>query len=61
VADEGACILDRYHMQKGLFGASGFTLKEGLTDTNQYELADKGAPAEMVDALRERGVEVTLV
>jgi hypothetical protein len=48
-------------MQKGLFGASGFTLKEGLTDTNQYELADKGAPAEMVDALRERGVEVTLV
>jgi DeoR/GlpR family transcriptional regulator of sugar metabolism len=88
-------------MQKGFFGAGGFTLEEGLTDTNQYEvelkqrmverskeviavvdsskwgqvtlaalasldqlervIADEGAPAEMVDALRERGVEVTLV
>jgi DeoR/GlpR family transcriptional regulator of sugar metabolism len=101
VGDEGACILDRYHMQKGFFGAGGFTIEEGLTDTNQYEvelkqrmverskevvavvdsskwgqvtlaalaslgqlervIADIGAPAEMVDALRERGVEVTLV
>jgi DeoR/GlpR family transcriptional regulator of sugar metabolism len=38
VGDQGACILERYHMQKGFFGAGGFTLEEGLTDTNQYEV-----------------------
>jgi len=38
VGDQGACILDRYHVQKGFFGAGGFTLEEGLTDTNQYEV-----------------------
>ena len=38
VGDEGACILERYHVQKGFFGAGGFTLEEGLTDTNQYEV-----------------------
>ena len=38
VGDQGAGILDRYHVQKGFFGAGGFTLEEGLTDTNQYEV-----------------------
>jgi DeoR/GlpR family transcriptional regulator of sugar metabolism len=38
VGDHGACILERYHVQKGFFGAGGFTLEEGLTDTNQYEV-----------------------
>jgi DeoR/GlpR family transcriptional regulator of sugar metabolism len=38
VGAEGACILDRYHLQKGFFGAGGFTLEEGLTDTSQYEV-----------------------
>lgn len=38
VGDEGACILERYHVRKGFFGAGGFTLEEGLTDTNQYEV-----------------------
>jgi DeoR/GlpR family transcriptional regulator of sugar metabolism len=101
VGDQGACILERYHVQKGFFGAGGFTLKEGLTDTNQYEvqlkqrmverskeviavvdsskwgqvtfaslasvdqvhrvIADGAAPADMVAALRERGIEVILV
>jgi len=101
VGDRGACILDRYHVQKGFFGAGGFTLEEGLTDTNQYEvelkqrmverskeviaivdsskwgqvtfaalasvdqldrvIADDGAPSDMVAALRECGIEVTLV
>jgi DeoR/GlpR family transcriptional regulator of sugar metabolism len=38
VGELGACILERYHVQKGFFGAGGFTLEEGLTDTNQYEV-----------------------
>ena len=38
VGDQGAGILDRYHVQKGFFGAGGFTMEEGLTDTNQYEV-----------------------
>jgi DeoR/GlpR family transcriptional regulator of sugar metabolism len=38
VGEQGACILDRYHVQKGFFGAGGFTLEEGLTDTSQYEV-----------------------
>ncbi len=38
VGDEGACILERYHVQKGFFSAGGFTLEEGLTDTSQYEV-----------------------
>jgi DeoR/GlpR family transcriptional regulator of sugar metabolism len=101
VGDQGACILERYHVQRGFFGAGGFTLKEGLTDTNQYEvelkqrmverskeviavvdsskwgqvtfaslasvaqldrvISDNAAPAEMVNDLRERGIEITLV
>ena len=100
IGDQGACILERYHVQRGFFGAGGFTL-EGLTDTNQYEvelkqrmverskeviaivdsskwgqvtfavlasvdqlhrvIADDGAPPDMVAALRELGVEVSLV
>jgi DeoR/GlpR family transcriptional regulator of sugar metabolism len=101
VGDQGARILDRYHVQKGFFGAGGFTLEEGLTDTDQYEVELKrhmaarskkviaivdsskwgqvtfapliatdhlhhiitgsAAPADMVAALRQRGIEVTLV
>ncbi len=38
VGDQGAGILERYHVQKGFFGAGGFTLQEGLTDTSQYEV-----------------------
>jgi DeoR/GlpR family transcriptional regulator of sugar metabolism len=101
VGDIGACLLDRYHVQKGFFGARGFSLPEGLTDVNQYEVELKKllverskeviavvdaskwgqlafatfapleaisrvitagpAPAEMVSALRERGIAVDLV
>ena len=101
IGDQGACILERYHVQKGFFGAGGFTLEEGLTDTNQYEvelkqrmverskkviaivdsskwgqvtfaalasvaqldrvITDDSAPPEMIAALRERSIEVTLV
>jgi DeoR/GlpR family transcriptional regulator of sugar metabolism len=38
IGDIGGCVLDRYHVQKGFFGARGFTLQEGLTDVNQYEV-----------------------
>jgi len=101
VGSDGACILDRYHVQRGFFGAGGFTLEEGLTDTNQYEvelkqrmvarskeviavvdsskwgevtfaplasvaqldrvITDDGAPADMVAALGQRGIDVSLV
>jgi DeoR/GlpR family transcriptional regulator of sugar metabolism len=101
VGELGASILVHYHVQTGFFGAGGFTLEEGLTDTSQYEvalkrrmvdrsktvvalvdsskwgqvtfaplasvdrldrvIADDAAPVEMVTALRERGVDVTIV
>lgn len=54
VGDQGAGILDRYHMQKGFFGAGGFTLEEGLTDTNQYEV-------ELKQRMVERSKEVIAV
>ncbi len=54
VGDLGACILDRYHVQKGFFGAGGFTLEEGLTDTNQYEV-------ELKQRMVERSKEVIAV
>ncbi|MBN1937633.1 MAG: DeoR/GlpR transcriptional regulator, partial [Anaerolineae bacterium] len=38
VGDLGASILQRYNVQKGFFGARGFTIAEGLTDVNQYEV-----------------------
>lgn len=38
IGDLGANILDRYNVQKGFFGARGFTLAEGLTDVSQYEV-----------------------
>jgi len=41
VGDMGVGILDGYHVQKGFFSAGGFTLEEGLTDTDQYEVALK--------------------
>jgi DeoR/GlpR family transcriptional regulator of sugar metabolism len=101
MGEQGACIMERYHVQKGFFGAGGFTVEEGLTDTSEYEvglkkrmmerskevvavvdsskwglvnlvplvrvdelqhvISDKAAPAQMVAALRARGVRVTLV
>lgn len=45
VGDMGACILDQYHVQKGFFGAGGFTIEEGLTDTSQYEVELKRSMA----------------
>jgi len=54
VGDQGACILERYHVQKGFFGAGGFTLEEGLTDTNQYEV-------ELKQRMVERSKEVIAV
>jgi DeoR/GlpR family transcriptional regulator of sugar metabolism len=38
VGQQGAQILEGYHVQKAFFGAGGFTLEEGLTDTNVYEV-----------------------
>jgi DeoR/GlpR family transcriptional regulator of sugar metabolism len=101
VGDLGASILDGFYVQKGFFSGGGFALEEGLTDTNQYEVAlkqhmvqrskevialvdsskwgtvtfaplasieeldrvivDSSAPGDMVEALRQRGVEVTIV
>jgi DeoR/GlpR family transcriptional regulator of sugar metabolism len=54
VGDVGACILERYHVQKGFFGAGGFTLDEGLTDTNQYEV-------ELKQRMVERSKEVIAI
>jgi DeoR/GlpR family transcriptional regulator of sugar metabolism len=54
VGDAGACILERYHVQKGFFGAGGFTLEEGLTDTNQYEV-------ELKQRMVERSKEVIAI
>lgn len=54
VGDQGACILERYHVQKGFFGAGGFTLEEGLTDTNQYEV-------ELKQRMVERSKEVIAI
>jgi DeoR/GlpR family transcriptional regulator of sugar metabolism len=54
VGDEGACILERYHVQKGFFGAGGFTLEEGLTDTSQYEV-------ELKQRMVERSKEVVAI
>ena len=54
VGDQGACILERYHVQKGFFGAGGFTLEEGLTDTDQYEV-------ELKRRMLERAKEVIAV
>jgi DeoR/GlpR family transcriptional regulator of sugar metabolism len=50
VGNQGTCILERYHVQKGFFSAGGFTLEEGLTDTNQYEVELK---QRMVDRSKE--------
>jgi DeoR family transcriptional regulator of aga operon len=36
VGDEGAGILDRYHIRMGFFGARGLTVAEGLTDPDPY-------------------------
>lgn len=54
VGDHGACILERYHVQKGFFGAGGFSLEEGLTDTDQYEV-------ELKRRMVERSKEVIAV
>lgn len=101
VGDQGDCLLEGYHVQKGFFGVRGLTLEEGLTDPDQYGvemkrrmvqrsreviliadaskwnrvsfatfatldqvdqiITDEGAPPDMVSALRELGIQVTLV
>jgi DeoR/GlpR family transcriptional regulator of sugar metabolism len=54
VGEQGACILERYHAQRGFFGAGGFTLEEGLTDTNYYEV-------ELKKRMVERSKEVIAI
>jgi DeoR/GlpR family transcriptional regulator of sugar metabolism len=54
VGELGACILERYHVQKGFFGAGGFTFEEGLTDTSQYEV-------ELKQRMVERSKEVIAI
>ncbi len=101
VGDQGDCLLEGYHVQKGFFGVRGLTLEAGLTDPDQYGaemkrrmiersreviviadaskwnrlsfaafaaldqvdqiITDEGAPSDMVRALRDRGIQVTLV
>ena len=34
-------FIEKYHFNKGFFGAKGFTLKEGLSDINSAEVAIK--------------------
>lgn len=54
VGDQGADILEHYYVQRGFFGAAGFTLAEGLTDTNQYE-------AQLKRRMMERSKEVIAI
>ena len=54
VGNEDTCILDRYHLQKGFFGARGLTLNEGLTDADQHG-------AEMKRRMVERSREVIAI
>jgi DeoR/GlpR family transcriptional regulator of sugar metabolism len=101
VGDQGDCLLEGYHVQKGFFGVRGLTLEEGLTDPDQYGvemkrrmversreviviadaskwnrlsfatfatldqvnqiITDQGAPADMVRALQDRGIQVMMV
>jgi DeoR/GlpR family transcriptional regulator of sugar metabolism len=100
VSGMGDALLSQVNISKGFFGARGFTVAEGLTDVDNYEvemkrdlveackeviavvdsskwghlavasfaptdrldriITDKAAPTEMVDNLRQRGVEVIL-
>jgi DeoR/GlpR family transcriptional regulator of sugar metabolism len=46
VGAQGIGLLETYHLQKGFFGARGFTLEEGLTDVNQYEVELKRSMVE---------------
>jgi DeoR family transcriptional regulator of aga operon len=41
VGGDGRELIQRYHVQRGFFGAKGFTLEEGLTDVNRDEVAIK--------------------
>ncbi len=54
VGDQGAGILEHYHVQRGFLGAAGLTLEEGLTDTNQYE-------AQLKRRMMERSKEVIAI
>ena len=38
VGQNGAYLLEKYHIQKGFFGARGFSLEQGLTEANEYEV-----------------------
>jgi len=41
VGDFGEELLDKYNVSKGFFGTKGITIKEGLTDVNEYEVQIK--------------------
>jgi DeoR/GlpR family transcriptional regulator of sugar metabolism len=41
VGDEGHEFIERFNFQKGIFGAKGFTLEEGLTDVDTAEVSIK--------------------
>jgi DeoR/GlpR family transcriptional regulator of sugar metabolism len=41
VGGDGRELIQRYHVQRGFFGAKGLTLREGLTDVNRDEVAIK--------------------
>jgi len=41
VGGDGRELIQRYHVQRGFFGAKGITLREGLTDVNRDEVAIK--------------------
>jgi DeoR/GlpR family transcriptional regulator of sugar metabolism len=41
VGDEGHEFIERFNFQRGIFGAKGFTLEEGLTDVNAAEVSIK--------------------
>jgi DeoR family transcriptional regulator of aga operon/DeoR family fructose operon transcriptional repressor len=41
VGDEGHEFIERFNFQKGIFGAKGLTLEEGLTDVNTAEVSIK--------------------
>jgi DeoR/GlpR family transcriptional regulator of sugar metabolism len=100
VGDEGHEFIERFNFQKGIFGAKGLTLEEGLTDVNTAEVSikrdlaaharqvvavvdsskwgrvgfasfasidqldciitDAEAPSDMIEALREAGVDVVI-
>jgi DeoR/GlpR family transcriptional regulator of sugar metabolism len=50
VGDIGTAVLSQFNVSKGFFGAKGITIKEGLTDADNFEVRFKRA---MVEACKE--------